>query len=58
MQDYIIAHGGRRPKSKRVEREIKSREPKIIENTKEALILYGKHTSETIKKVLGDFVRK
>jgi hypothetical protein len=43
--------------TKRVERYLKERDAKVIENTKKSLELYGKNTSETIKSVLAEFVR-
>lgn len=57
MQEYQLTHSGNKPKKKSVERALKRKDPKIIENTKNALILYGKNTSQIIKNVLGDFVR-
>eukprot|EP01080_Neovahlkampfia_damariscottae_P008404 gene8404-229_t len=54
MQEYKLTNFGKKP-VKRVERLLKRKDPKIIENTKNSMELYGKHTSETIKNVLSEF---
>ena len=55
MQEYKLTNFGKKP-AKRVERFLRHKDPKIIENTKQSLELFGKHTSETIKNVLSEFV--
>jgi hypothetical protein len=56
MQEYKLTKFNKTP-TKRVERYLKERDAKVIENTKKSLELYGKNTSETIKSVLAEFVR-
>lgn len=42
------------PKTKRGKRELEKREPKIIENTKQCVLLYGQKTSETGRRCVKD----
>jgi hypothetical protein len=55
MQEYKLTKFNKKP-TKRVERYLKGRDAKVIENTKKSIELYGKNTSETIKSVLAEFV--
>lgn len=55
MEEYLIKHGGKRP-PKRIESLLKEKDPKVIENPKQTLFLYGKHTSQIVKNVMRDFV--
>lgn len=43
-----------KPKSRRARRAIEAKEPKLVEDPKKALLLYGNRTSQTIKDVLSD----
>jgi ribosome production factor 2 len=52
MSTRII--NGRRPKSKRAERALLNREPKVHENVKSAMFLRGPKTSELINQVVSD----
>jgi len=54
MSTRII--NGRRPKSKRAERALLNREPKVHENVKSAMFLRGPKTSELINQVVSDLV--
>ena len=47
----------RRPKSQRSKRFLEGRAPKIAENVKNAMIMKGGNTSETITNALKDLVR-
>lgn len=46
----------RKPKTKRSKRFIQSREPKLTENVKNAMIIKGGNTSETVTNALKDIV--
>jgi len=45
---------GKRPKTKRGERFLLNREPKVVENVKSAMFVKGPKTSEVVNKVLHD----
>ena len=47
---------GKKPKTKRAERYLLKREPKVIENVKSAMFVKGPKTSEIINKVLHNLV--
>lgn len=46
-----------KPKTKRVQRELEKRAPKLVENVKKLLLLHGTTTSSVVKGVLSDFYR-
>lgn len=56
MEQYVFTHGFQKPKSKRIQRVLKERDPKIIENPKTSIALFGTKTSQIIKTVLSDIV--
>jgi len=45
-----------KPKTKRGKRFLQSREPKVIENVKQAMFIKGGRTSEIVTKSLKQFV--
>lgn len=61
-EDEVIGEGGsstpvpkQKKVKKRVERFLAKREPQLVEGPKNALIIRGQKTSQTIKDVLADF---
>lgn len=54
MTKFYRSEAVRRSKSKRGQRHMLHREPKIVENAKNTLMLKGHATSETISSVLSD----
>lgn len=47
----------RKPKTRRSKRFLQNREPKLTENSKNAMIMKGGNTSETVTFALKDIVR-
>lgn len=47
---------GRKPKTKRAKRFLEKREPKLTENTKNAMLIKGGNASLTVAEVLKNIV--
>lgn len=52
----IISLFDRKPKTQAGRRALEAREPKIIENTKQTMIIKGAKTGETVNEALKDIV--